>query len=90
VLAHNPDSAIALPSRQVALVLTGHTHGGQIRLPRVYKRVIPSQYGFDRGEQLLQTPQGPVRVFTTVGTGEIGLPLRLFNPPTIDVLELRP
>lgn len=90
VLAHNPDSAVALPPRRVSLVLSGHTHGGQIRIPWLYKRVIPSQYGFDRGEQLLQTPQGPVRVFTTVGTGEIGLPLRLFNPPTIDVLELRP
>jgi predicted MPP superfamily phosphohydrolase len=29
-------------------------------------------------------------VFTTRGVGEVGLPLRLFNPPTIDVLQLRP
>ena len=52
--------------------------------------MIPSQYGFDRGEQFLHTPHGRVRVYTTVGTGEIGLPMRLFNPPTIDVLDLRP
>jgi uncharacterized protein len=90
VLAHNPDSAIELSPRHVSLVLSGHTHGGQIRIPWLYKRVIPSQNGFDRGEQILQTPQGPVRVYTTVGTGEVGLPLRLFNRPTIDVLELRP
>ena len=52
--------------------------------------MIPSRYGFDRGEQFLRTPHGRVRVYTTVGTGEIGLPMRLFNPPTIDVLDLRP
>jgi predicted MPP superfamily phosphohydrolase len=90
VLTHNPDSAIDLDPARAALVLAGHTHGGQIRIPWLYKRVIPSQYGFDRGEQFLRTPHGRVRVYTTVGTGEIGLPMRLFNPPTIDVLDLRP
>jgi uncharacterized protein len=90
VLAHNPDSAIDLDPQHAALVLAGHTHGGQIRIPWVYRLVIPSRYGFDRGEQFLSTPRGPVRVYTTVGTGEIGLPMRLFNPPTIDVLDLRP
>ena len=90
VLAHNPDSVIALDPARVALVLAGHTHGGQIRIPWLYRHVIPSQYGFDRGEQFLRTPHGRVRVYTTVGTGEIGLPMRLFNPPTIDVLDLRP
>ena len=90
VLTHNPDSAIGLDPDQTALVLAGHTHGGQIRIPWLYKQVIPSRYGFDRGEQYLRTPAGRVRVYTTVGTGEIGLPMRLFNPPTIDLLDLRP
>ncbi|MBD9477468.1 metallophosphoesterase [Pseudoxanthomonas sp. PXM02] len=90
VLTHNPDSAIDLGPDTATLVLAGHTHGGQIRIPWLYRHVIPSRYGFDRGEQFLQTPQGRVRVYTTVGTGEIGLPMRLFNPPTIDVLDLRP
>lgn len=84
-LTHNPDTSVDLVSGDVALLLAGHTHGGQIRIPWLYRRVIPSRHGFDRGEQW----QGPVRVFTTSGTGEIGLPLRLFNPPTIDVLHLR-
>jgi uncharacterized protein len=90
VVAHNPDSAMNLAPDDAALVLAGHTHGGQIRIPWLYRRVIPSAHGFDRGEQLAQVPGGAVRVFTTTGTGEIGLPLRLFNPPTIDVLHLRP
>lgn len=90
VIAHNPDSATQLHPGEAAIVLAGHTHGGQIRIPWLYHKVIPSQYGFDRGEQFAQTPQGPVRVFTTRGVGEIGLPLRLFNPPTVDVLQLQP
>jgi predicted MPP superfamily phosphohydrolase len=90
VLTHNPDSAIGLGPDLATLVLAGHTHGGQIRIPWLYRHVIPSRYGFDRGEQFLATPRGRVRVYTTVGTGEIGLPMRLFNPPTIDVLDLRP
>ncbi|AWV07260.1 metallophosphoesterase [Marilutibacter maris] len=90
VLAHNPDSAVELAPGDAALVLAGHTHGGQIRIPWLYPRVIPSAYGFDRGERLFETPQGTVRTFVTAGVGEVGLPMRLFNPPVIDVLHLRP
>ncbi|NDK37383.1 hypothetical protein DT603_00795 [Pseudoxanthomonas gei] len=90
VLVHNPDSAMRLAPADATLVLAGHTHGGQIRIPWLYRKVIPTAYDFDRGEQLAHTPQGNVRVFTTTGLGEIGLPMRLFNPPTIDLLYLRP
>lgn len=90
VVAHNPDSAMDLDPASTRLLLAGHTHGGQIRIPGLYRRVIPSAHGFDRGEQFASTPRGRVRVFTTSGVGEIGLPMRLFNPPTIDLLHLRP
>lgn len=90
VVVHNPDSAMGLAPKDATLVLAGHTHGGQIRIPWLYRKVIPTAYGFDRSEQLAHTPEGDVRVFTTAGIGEIGLPMRLFNPPTIDLLHLRP
>ena len=90
VIAHNPDSAMQLAPADATIVLAGHTHGGQIRIPWLYRRVIPTVYGFDRGEQLARTHRGDIRVFTTSGVGEIGLPLRLFNAPTIDVLRLQP
>jgi predicted MPP superfamily phosphohydrolase len=90
VVAHNPDSAMRLAPEDATLVLAGHTHGGQIRIPWLYRKVIPTAYDFDRSEQLAHTPAGDVRVFTTAGVGEIGLPMRLFNPPTIDLLHLRP
>lgn len=90
VLTHNPDTATDLSPGDAALVLAGHTHGGQIRIPWLYRKVIPSAHGFDRGEQFADGVDGKVRVFTTAGVGEIGLPMRLFNRPTIDVLHLRP
>lgn len=90
VVAHNPDSAMGLAPTDAAIVLAGHTHGGQIRIPWLYRRAIPSAYGFDRSEQYAHTRGGDVRVFVTTGVGEIGLPMRLFNPPTIDLLHLRP
>ncbi|WP_175485489.1 metallophosphoesterase [Pseudoxanthomonas sp. GM95] len=90
VLAHNPDSAERLQPAPHLLMLAGHTHGGQMRIPFLYRHVLPVQYGFDRGEQWLDRPQGTIRVFTTAGVGESGLPLRLFNPPVIDVLDLQP
>ena len=49
VLLHNPDilqyySPHAIP----ALTLAGHTHGGQIRIPWLYKKTIPTDGDFDR------------------------------------------
>ncbi|MDR6990902.1 metallophosphoesterase [Luteimonas sp. 3794] len=91
MLTHNPDSASRLSMSGATLVLAGHTHGGQIRIPGLYRHAIPSALGFDRGEGSTPGRDGrPVRVFTTAGMGEVGLPLRLFNPPAIDILELQP
>ena len=84
ILAHNPDSAMALKSGQADLVVAGHTHGGQIRLPFLYRKAIPCLHPFDRGMH----PWTPVPVFVSSGLGEIGLPLRFLNPPVIDILEI--
>jgi predicted MPP superfamily phosphohydrolase len=83
-LMHNPDSALDFPPGRVALAFAGHTHGGQIRIPWLYKRVIPTVGPFDRG--LHELPN--TRVFVTSGVGEIGLPLRFLVPPVIDVIRL--
>jgi uncharacterized protein len=85
VLMHNPDSAMALPPGSAALALAGHTHGGQIRIPLLYRYAIPCAYPFDRGLHTF----APVPVFVTSGLGETGVPMRFLNPPVIDVLEIR-
>jgi uncharacterized protein len=85
VLVHNPDSVMALQPGDAVLTVSGHTHGGQIRIPGLYWRVIPCRHPFDRGLHSFT----PVPAFVTSGLGEIGLPMRFLNPPVIDVLELR-
>lgn len=83
-LMHHPDSAMQLPPGWARLALAGHTHAGQIRIPWLYRRAIPSAHGFDRGLHGF----APLPVFVTAGLGEMGLPMRWLNPPAIDVLDL--
>lgn len=84
VLAHNPDTSLSYKNSIPDITVTGHSHGGQIRIPFIYKLVIPCEGDFDQG--VYETEFGTV--FVSAGLGETGLPMRLGIPPTIDVLEL--
>jgi hypothetical protein len=87
VLTHNPDTVLDyMPNHYPDLTLSGHTHGGQVRIPYVYKKIIPVR-GDVLWDQGLYTFKNE-KVFVTSGIGEIGLPLRFLIPPTIDILEL--
>ncbi|GJD97966.1 metallophosphoesterase [Methylobacterium iners] len=83
LLAHEPDIFPKIPA-QVTLQLSGHTHGGQVRLPR-YAPVVPSRYGN-------RYAYGHVREHTDLvvsgGLGMSGLPVRFGMPPEIVVVEL--
>lgn len=84
ILVHNPDAAYSLPNNYADLVVAGHTHGGQIRIPFIYKYAIPTDHDFDQG---LYNLNG-VQVFVTSGAGEVGLPMRFLVPPEIVILKL--
>lgn len=82
ILAHNPETALKYKKGNKYITISGHTHGGQIRIPFIYKIILPQLKSFNSG--LYETDHGPV--FVTPGVGEVGLPLRLLNPPSIDIL----
>lgn len=87
VLTHNPDTVLDYaPSSPPSLTLAGHTHGGQIRIPILYKKVIPvkGEVLWDQGIYRHKNNQ----VFVSSGIGTIGLPMRFLIPPTIDILNL--
>jgi uncharacterized protein len=86
VLMHEPDSAVRIPPGLAKVALAGHTHGGQVRLPFIGALVNSSVYPFDRG---LHANLAPLPTFVTSGLGESILPIRLLNPPVIDVLIIR-
>jgi predicted MPP superfamily phosphohydrolase len=91
LLSHNPDVAEEPPllrfAPRVDLMLSGHTHGGQVSLPGVGTLVTPSKYGNRYAAGLVQGPLGPVYVNRGIGTTI--MPIRLGVRPEIAVIELR-
>jgi len=87
LLSHNPDVMLSGIAKPADLVVSGHTHGGQIRLP-YYGSVspLPTLLGreYDRWLKTYEDEQ----LFITVGLGEIGPRARLFNPPEIALLTI--
>lgn len=85
LLTHNPDSAHAFPGQYpIDLMVSGHTHGGQINLPPLFPWVIPCEYPFVRGWYEV----GDMPIYVTSGVGEVLLPLRFLVPPEIVVMDL--
>jgi predicted MPP superfamily phosphohydrolase len=83
LLAHEPDVAMRVPSR-VALQLSGHTHGGQVRLFG-WAPVVPSRYGrrFAYGHTRTNCD-----VIVSGGLGCSFMPFRLGVPPEIVLVTL--
>ena len=69
-------------------MLAGHTHGGQIRIPLLYKHMIPTRWPFDKGLYIYPSRTGGRLVYVTPGTGMVGLPMRFLMPPRIDILTV--
>jgi predicted MPP superfamily phosphohydrolase len=85
LLSHNPDVFFQAARRGVALMLSGHTHGGQIRLPGLPVLVRMSRYHLDQGRY---TAHGAELVVSR-GLGASGIPLRLGCSPEVGLLRLR-
>ena len=91
LMAHEPDYADAVVRHPrfplIDLMLSGHSHGGQIRLPFVGALVLPpmgekyveGHFRFDR-----------MQLYVNRGIGTVGLPFRLNCPPEITLLTLQP
>ncbi|MEK7606905.1 MAG: metallophosphoesterase, partial [Patescibacteria group bacterium] len=85
LLSHNPDIILNPLSKQTDLVLSGNTHGGQVRLPFIGPAAtIPDELGqkYDEGLFAFENTQ----LFITSGVGSSGPRSRLFNPPEIALL----
>jgi len=84
LLAHDPRRLTEAAALDVQLVLSGHTHGGQVLLPGVGAiagRKFPVLAGTGR--------EGNATVFVSRGVGTVYVPVRINCPPEVAVLTLR-
>lgn len=86
LLSHNPDFVETIRDRRVGLVLSGHTHGGQIIVPGFGAPVVPSRFGQKYLHGLVQGPC--CQVFISRGVGTISPPVRFLCRPEIVIITL--
>jgi len=86
LLSHNPDVFFVAALRGVPLVLAGHTHGGQVRIPGLPVLVRMSRFHLDEGHYATRDSQ----LVVSRGLGVSGIPLRVACPPEAVLLTLRP
>lgn len=82
---HTPDLFPELPPA-CALTVTGHTHGGQVRLPFVGRPMVPSRFGQRYAAGALR--EGGKTLFVSTGIGTSMLPVRFGVPPEVSLLRL--
>jgi uncharacterized protein len=86
LLAHEPDFADQAARFPIDLQLSGHSHGGQVRiplLPPLYLPAMAKKYVWGTYHV------GPLTLYTNAGLGTIGVAMRLNCPPEITLLTLR-
>ncbi len=86
LLAHEPDYADYVVRHPIDLQLSGHTHGGQVRLPFLppfYEPALARKYV--AGLYKI----GPLTLYTNRGLGTVGVPVRFDCPPEITLITLR-
>ncbi len=85
LLAHDPRRLVEAAALDVQLVLSGHTHGGQVIIPAIGAiagRKFPVLAGFATREN--------TSLFVSRGVGTVYVPVRVNCPPDVAVLTLRP
>jgi predicted MPP superfamily phosphohydrolase len=86
-LAHDPRLFPELARHGAALVLSGHTHWGQVAIPFVARRLNLSRLSYRYHAGLYRS--GEATLYVNPGLGTTGPPVRLGAPPEITVLRLR-
>ena len=87
LLSHQPGVLELAETKDVGLILSGHTHGGQVTFPfvgapaRLATNDLKYAHGLYRRDE--------TQLYVSSGTGVIGLPVRLGVRPEIAVLRLR-
>lgn len=87
VVVHRPSWIQWLPERPSVLMIGGHTHGGQLKLPIIGAWAINEFYATHQRGIFIE---GPHRLMVSSGLGTTNLPMRIGVPPEIVELTLVP
>ena len=88
VLSHRPELFDTYVDQNVDLVLSGHAHGGQFRLPFIGGLVAPNQGLFPEYGAGIYT-EGNTNMLVSRGVGNSILPFRINNRPEVILIELQ-
>ncbi len=88
LLAHYPSTVFGLPPGRVGLMLAGHTHGGQIRLPLLGCIWTHDRLPTRMARGLHTVGQTHLHVSAGIGASR-PLPVRVLCPPEVSILTLR-
>jgi predicted MPP superfamily phosphohydrolase len=86
VLLHEPDCADQIAKIGADLMIAGHSHGGQVRIPLFGAPILPKM---GRKYVMGRYNVGDMQLYVNRGIGVIHMPLRFACPPEITLFTLR-
>ncbi|SER18728.1 hypothetical protein SAMN04487944_101558 [Gracilibacillus ureilyticus] len=88
LLSHIPNAVRELSGTNIDLVLSGHTHGGQIRFPFIGSVIVPDQGVFPKFDKgLFEWDKGKL-LYIDSGAGTTRLPVRFLNQAQISLIQI--
>ena len=88
LLSHRPELFDTYADHDIDLILSGHAHGGQFRLPFIGGLVAPNQGLFPEYDAGIYT-EGNINMLVSRGIGNSILPFRINNRPEVILIELQ-
>lgn len=88
LLSHRPEQFKEYVKAKADLVLTGHAHGGQVRIPFVGGLVAPNQGFFPEYSEGLYREEG-THMIVSRGLGNSIIPIRINNQPELVIIEFK-
>ncbi|MTI46907.1 metallophosphoesterase [Sporosalibacterium faouarense] len=88
LLSHSPDLISRENTSFVDLILSGHTHGGQIRLPIIGALVAPGQGFFPKYDKGVFDLGSETKLYLDSGLGTSTIPIRFWNRSQISLITI--
>ena len=88
LLSHSPNRPIEYTQGVEDLVLSGHTHGGQVRLPAIGAIIAPGQGLFPKYDKGIFNINNTI-IYIDSGLGNSIMPIRLFNKVQISNITIQ-